>query len=182
MTEVTNASSTWRGRFIRYAPLVLWIGVIFFLSSNHGSMAETSRFIRPIIEFFFPTAAPDTFLIVHAFIRKTAHFVEYALLAVFSARAFFGSSEQWPSKYWHLVSILVVLTVAGIDETNQSTEISRTGSGWDMLLDLSGGIAAIGILWIAQNRWPVNRLLQSKGWHGPKTAAVRAQKRPTHRI
>lgn len=153
MTEVTNASSTWRGRLIRYAPLVLWIGVILFLSSNQGSMAETSRFIRPIIEFFFPAAAPDTFLIVHALIRKAAHFVEYALLAVFAARAFVGSPN------WGALALLVVLVIAAIDEFNQSIISSRTGSGWDVLLDLSGGVVAICILWIAKNRWPVNRLL-----------------------
>ena len=158
--EETIESSIWRGRFLRYAPLVLWIGVILFLSSNQGSMAATSRFIRPIIEFFFPSAAPDTFLIVHAFIRKTAHFVEYALLAVFAARAFLGSSARLLSRYWYASSILFALIVAAIDETSQSANLSCTGSGWDVLLDLSGGIAAICILWIARNRWPVNRLLQ----------------------
>ncbi|MGB7209967.1 MAG: VanZ family protein [Pyrinomonadaceae bacterium] len=150
-----------RGRFIRYAPLILWTGVIFFLSSNQGSMAETSRFIRPIIEFFFPTASPDTFLLVHAFIRKTAHFVEYAVLAMFAAKTFFSSSMRPLRDHWYAFSILLVLIVAAIDETNQSTSFSRTGSGWDVLLDLSGGIAAICLLWIAQNKWPVNRLLQN---------------------
>jgi VanZ family protein len=155
-----------RGRLIRYAPLILWIGVIFFLSSNQGSMAQTSRFIRPIIEFFFPSASPDTFLLVHAFIRKTAHFVEYALLTIFAARVCFGSSVQWLSKYWYLFSILLVLIIAAIDETNQSTNFSRTGSGWDVLLDLLGGIAAIFTLWIAKKRWPVNRLLKNDRPHG----------------
>ena len=159
--EETIESSIWRGRILRYAPLVLWIGVILFLSSNQGSMAETSRFIRPIIEFFFPSAAPDTFLIVHALIRKAAHFVEYAILAVFAARAFCGSPTGPLSRYWHAFSILLVLIVAAIDEINQSIIISRTGSGWDVLLDLSGGLAAVCILWIAKNRWPVNRVLQN---------------------
>ena len=158
---VTAARPKWRGRLIRYAPLVLWIGVIFFLSSNHGSMAETSRFIRPIIEFFFPSASPDTFLIVHAFIRKTAHFVEYAILAIFAARALNNSSFRLLSKYWYAFSLLFVLIVAAIDETNQSANVSRTGSGRDVLLDFCGGVTAIFILWIARSRWPVNSILQS---------------------
>ena len=160
--DMINATrSNWRGRLIRYAPLILWIGVIFFLSSNQGSMAQTSRFIRPIIEFFFPTASPDTFLLVHAFIRKTAHFVEYAVLAMFAAKAFFHSSVRSLRNYWYAFSILLVLLIAAIDETNQWTNVSRTGSGWDALLDLSGGIAAICTLWIAKKRWPVNRLLKN---------------------
>ncbi len=166
MAEDVFVSSRRRGRFIRYAPLVLWMGVVFFLSSNQGSMAETSQFIRPIIEFFFPSASPDTFLIVHAFIRKTAHFTEYGLLAVFAARAFFGSSRPFLNRYWYAASILLVLLIAVIDETNQSTEVSRTSSGWDVLLDLFGGIAAICTLWIAKNRWPVKRILQNHHHHG----------------
>jgi VanZ family protein len=155
-----------RGRVIRYAPLVLWIGVIFLLSSSQGSMAETSRFIRPLIEFFFPSASPDTFLLVHAFIRKTAHFVEYAVLAMFAAKALFSSSMPPLRNYWHAFSILLVLIVAAIDETNQSTNFSRTGSGWDVLLDLSGGITAMFTLWIAKKRWPVNKLLKNDRPHG----------------
>lgn len=165
MAEEIMESSTWRGRLIRYAPLILWTGVIFVLSSSQGSMAETSRFIRPIIEFFFPSASPETFLLIHTFIRKSAHFVEYAILAIFVAGALSGSSFRPLGKYWYAASVLIVLIVAAVDEINQSANISRTGSGRDVLLDLSGGVTAIFILWMAQNRWPVNRILQNNRWN-----------------
>ncbi len=137
-----NSDGKWRGRLIRYAPIVLWAGVVLFLSTSQGSSMQTSRFIRPIIEFFFPNASPDVFLFVHAAIRKSAHFIEYAVLALFSARAAFSSSKNTLNRNALLFSLAVVVIVAVIDETNQSLESDRTGSVWDILLDLSGGLAA----------------------------------------
>ena len=142
----------WRGRLIRYAPILLWTGVILFLSTSQASMAETSRFIRPLIEFFFPSAAPDTFLLIHAFIRKTAHFVEYAVLGLFAARAFSNSSVNILRKYWTLFSVAIVVLIAVIDEINQSLGTSRTGSVWDALLDISGGISAILVFYLIRGR------------------------------
>ncbi len=48
--------SKWRERIIRYAPLILWIGLIMLLSTGQASMSNTSHFIRPVLEFFFPNA------------------------------------------------------------------------------------------------------------------------------
>jgi VanZ family protein len=142
----------WRGRIIRYAPLLLWAGVILFLSSSQGSMAETSRFIGPLIKFFFPSAAPETFLIVHAAVRKTAHFVEYAVFAFFAARAFSNSSVDILKNFWVLATFAAVVLVAMIDESNQSFNTSRTGSVWDVLLDISGGTTMIVVYFMFKRR------------------------------
>jgi VanZ family protein len=142
-----STRSTWRGRLIRYAPIVFWAGVILFLGSGQGSMSQTSRFIRPIIEFFFPSASPETVLLIHGLIRKAAHYVEYAILAFFSARALCGSSRIVFSRYWYALSMLIVLLVSAIDESIQSTNPARTGALSDVLLDLFGGVSAIVIFW-----------------------------------
>ena len=63
-----------RALLLQYAPVVFWIAVIFFLSSDQGSMSQTSRFIRPLLEFLFPAAPEETLLIYHGYIRKAAHF------------------------------------------------------------------------------------------------------------
>ena len=140
---MVSASSDGRRRFIAYTPVVLWAASILILGSGPGSSAQTSRFIRPLIEFLFPGAAPDTFLLVHSFIRKAAHFVEYGILAILAARAFSGFTTGITKRHWPGFSLLTVLTVAMIDETNQSFNAARTGSGWDAALDLSGGIAGL---------------------------------------
>jgi VanZ family protein len=146
------------GRDILYAygPLILWVAVILFLGSGAGSTAQTSRFIKPLIEFFFPGAAPDTFLIVHGFIRKAAHFIEYGVLAILSARAFSSSSSRTLSRHWPGFSMLVVLLVAGVDEFNQSFNTSRTGSGWDIALDAAGAIFALVVFWLVRKRVSAN--------------------------
>ena len=58
--NVQNSSlQKWREAVTVYAPLFLWIGVIFYFSSGQGSMAETSRFIRPLLEFLFCVPRPS---------------------------------------------------------------------------------------------------------------------------
>lgn len=135
-----------RGRISRYAPLVLWIGVVLFASTGSASMSQTSRFVRPLLEFLFPGAPEETLVVYHAYIRKLAHLTEYAILALFASRAFAGSAKTFLRKYWFLVAFSVVVLIASIDETNQSFLASRTGSVYDVLLDVAGGTAMILIL------------------------------------
>lgn len=139
----SSKNSIWRGRILRYAPLFLWIGIVLFASTGNASMSQTSRFIRPLLEFLFPNTPEETLVIYHGYIRKSAHFIEYAILAFWASRAFANSLKPFLQKYWFLVSFLVVLTVASIDETNQSFNQTRTGSPYDVLLDCTGGATMI---------------------------------------
>ena len=141
-------------RLIRYAPLLIWIGVIFFLSSGQASMPETSRFIRPLLEFFFPLASPESLVVFHGYIRKFAHLAEYAVVGFFAARAFSTSSIEILRKYWIVLSLVLVVLIAGLDEFNQSLDSSRTSSIWDVLLDVAGGVLAISFYYLltGQNR------------------------------
>lgn len=112
-------------------------------------MSETSRFIRPILKFFFPTASEQNLQFIHGYIRKTAHFTEYALLAFLALRAFSTSSVDRVLKLKYILPLILVAAIAAADEFNQSFEASRTGSVWDVLLDISGGAAIILFLWVS---------------------------------
>ena len=138
-----SKNNKWRGRIFRYAPLILWIGVILYFSTRNASMSNTSRFIRPILEFLFPNATESTLIIYHAYIRKFAHFAEYAGLAFFAARAFWDSSVRFLQNYWYLAAFGLVLLIASTDELNQSFDTTRTGSVYDVLIDCVGGISMI---------------------------------------
>ena len=151
MTTDNSTQQSWRGRFIAYAPLFLWIGVIFFLSSTQGAMQNTSRFIRPLLEWLFPDASIETLTIYHGYIRKFAHFAEYAALAFFASRAFLRSSVEFLRKNWAVCAIVLVALIASIDELNQSFNARRTGAIYDVLLDCFGGICMI--LFILAIRW-----------------------------
>jgi VanZ family protein len=137
---------TLTARLIRYGPAVLWIGVIFFFSSGSASAEQTSRFIRPLLLFFFPSSSEEMLLQYHFFIRKGAHFTEYAVLAFLTIRAFARSSFSILSKYPYLMGVLVVMVVSSLDEFNQSLEPSRTGAIWDVGLDIAGGAAMAAVL------------------------------------
>lgn len=111
-------------------------------------MSNTSRFIRPILELFFPNAPEETLIIYHAYIRKFAHFAEYAGLAFFAARAFWNSSQKFLQKYWCFAALFLVLAIASVDELNQSFDPTRTGSIYDVMIDAFGGSVMILVLLI----------------------------------
>lgn len=140
---MSSKNSKWRAWLGLYAPLFLWIGVIFFLSSGSGSLAATSKIIRPVLEFLFPAASEESLQLMHFYIRKAAHFTEYAILALWAVRAFRRSSARLLNRNFYLFSFAVVVLVASLDEINQRFISSRTGSIWDVVLDISGGVFAL---------------------------------------
>jgi VanZ family protein len=137
-----------RGWLTAYAPLFIWIVVIIGLGSGIGAANETSRILRPLLEFLFPDALPETLSMYHGYIRKFAHFAEYAVLAFLAYRAF----KPWRA---FLFSFLLVALVAIADETNQSFINTRTASPYDVLLDISGGVAVLFPIWLVSRRQSV---------------------------
>ena len=90
----------------------------------------------------------------HAYIRKTAHFAEYAVLAFWASWAF--NRPTVGRARTMIYGLLAVVTVAAIDEYNQSFNLSRTGSWLDVLLDISGGVTMLAIFWISNRLRPSN--------------------------
>ena len=138
----------WRVTLWAYAPLLSWIAVIFFMSSPEGSFAQTSRIIGPLLHFFYPSISADAEALIHGYVRKTAHFTEYAVLAFLAVRACVLSAPVSLKKWRYIVPLLLVVVVASLDELNQSFEASRTSSVWDVLLDISGGTLMLIFLWL----------------------------------
>ena len=111
-------------------------------------MSNTSRFIRPLLEFLFPGAPEEILIVYHGYIRKLAHVTVYAILAFWASRAFINSSRKFLRLFWFACAFVLVLLVASIDETNQSFLNSRTGSIYDVLLDAFGGFAMIAVFYL----------------------------------
>lgn len=95
--------------------------------------------------------------IIHSYVRKTAHFTEYAVFAFLAVRAFSGSASYVLQKWRYILALILVAIVASLDEFNQSFEASRTSSVWDVALDISGGLAMVVVLWVIK-RPRVNEL------------------------
>jgi VanZ family protein len=151
--EASEASS-WRGRLWRYAPLVGWIGFIFLASTGAMSASNTSRIIGPLFKWLFPGITEAQLLFVHFAVRKTAHFTEYAVLALLAARAFIPSTRRRLRRGWFIAAFALVTVVALLDEFNQSLNAARTGTICDSLIDISGAATALAVfgLWRMRGR------------------------------
>lgn len=145
-SEVSNSGR--RGRISAYAPVFLWVAVIFYLSSDSGSMTQTSRFLRPLVLFFFPDISEASLQIIHGIVRKSAHVIEYAVLALLVLRAVWSSHIEQLRRYKFVIPILFVIGIASIDEFNQSFSAARTGTIYDVILDTAGGILAVLAVWL----------------------------------
>lgn len=107
----------------QWLPVILWAGLILASANAHFSAHETGGLLR----WLFGDIPPW----VHVLVRKLAHVVGYGILAALTWRA----DRRWPA------IIGVALTVASADEWMQSRSAMRTGTGWDVLLDVAAAIA-----------------------------------------
>ncbi|MCA1556137.1 MAG: VanZ family protein [Acidobacteria bacterium] len=140
------AASSWRNRLWRYVPLIGWIGFIFFASTATMSASNTSRIIEPLFKWLFPNITEAQLLFAHFSVRKSAHFAEYAVLALLAARAFIPSRQGRLRRGWFIAALTLVAVVALLDEYQQSFLAARTGTIWDSLIDILGGATALVIL------------------------------------
>jgi len=133
-------------RLARYGPLVVWAALIFIGSGSALSASNTSVILRPVL-WLFPHASEATLALIHFLVRKAAHFTEYAILALFAARAFRTSAREFLRTRWFWVSLLCVVAYSLSDEFHQSFVLSRTASIYDSMIDSVGGFVALTMLW-----------------------------------
>ena len=136
---------------MRYGPLVLWTGLILIASTDGFSSGNTSRIIRPLLLWLFPEITEAQLGMVHLLTRKTAHFVEYAILAFLAQRAFITSTRELEN-HWFAWSLILVVVVAVIDELHQSFVPARTGSMYDSGIDIAGGFTVLLVCWLYRRR------------------------------
>ncbi len=154
LTDTRAGGRGWRGRLLRYGPLAAWVCFIFLASSASFSASNTSRIIRPLLLWLFPDITEASLLQAHFLVRKAAHFTEYAVLALLSARAFLTSRGPRLRARWWPAAFALVAAVALLDEYHQSLLASRTGTVYDSLLDMAGGASALAAvaLWRTRRR------------------------------
>ncbi len=135
-----------------WALALFWAAVVWNLGGDQFSSAQTSRILRPLLEWLLPQISPGLLSDLLFAIRKTAHVVEYGVLALLVIRAIWMS---WRTSSLAALSLTIAL-LAGLavgDELRQSAALSRTGSGWDVLLDMGGAVLALLLLLAVPRRW-----------------------------
>ena len=104
-----------RGMLSRFAPPLLLMGLIFFLSAQPDLNSGLGSW--------------DTIL------RKLAHMAEFALLWFLWWRALGYGNRLWPA--------LIAIAYAVTDELHQTTVEGRVGSPVDVLIDSAGVALAV---------------------------------------
>jgi VanZ family protein len=133
-------------RYFRYwIPLLLWMGIIFWMSTETFASENTSLIIEPAIRYLMPSISPEKARMIHGAIRKLAHLTEYFILGMLLFRFFRSGSKELRIRRWAFYSVLFVALYAAGDEFHQSFVSSRTASLLDIGLDTLGGIVAQGV-------------------------------------
>ncbi len=143
-----------------------WLAFIFGNSLRTGtqSSAQSSKIValvQRVVGWVFPdgwvaNATGEDYLRLHNFIRKTAHFVEYAVLG----GLLFGCYAVYTRRLkWSFLPLLGVVLFPCLDELLQTQISGRAGMLADVFLDISGGL--VGLLLVALP-WLVTKIKRSK--------------------
>jgi len=117
---------------VDWLPVVVWGIVIFTMSTSTFSALNTSKFIEPILRWVFPLASKETITVLHALVRKSAHFTEYGVL--------FWLLLRGPMAGRPYMALTVCVLYAFLDEGHQILVPGRTASLYDVALDSTGAL------------------------------------------
>lgn len=114
-------------KFVYYwLPVVLWMALIYFLSSFHKLQSELPGWQDYVL-------------------RKIAHFLEYAILFNLFYRGFKNTSKL-PNYKLLSLSFLLTILYAISDEFHQTFVSGRSGRIFDIGVDTLGSFAGLGFV------------------------------------
>jgi VanZ family protein len=121
-------AAKWR----RWMPPALWLAALFVFSTSIFSAANTASIIEPFLRFLMPWASAAAISTMHALIRKSAHFINYAIL--------FWLLIRGPMAGRPYMALVVCVAYAMLDESHQIFVPGRTPSIYDVAIDSSGAL------------------------------------------
>jgi VanZ family protein len=138
-----------------WLPTAIAISIIMRESTPLFSAANTSHFLRPLIERIIGHLSDDTWDLLHTLFRKTGHFCGYGMVCMTFLRGWLltlGRRVDLPPGRWRLLStvyaVMGTFLVASGDEFHQTFLPSRHGQFPDVLLDTCGGLVFSGLVWV----------------------------------
>ena len=135
------------GWALAWLPAVLWAAVIFFASTDTFSSYNTGMIIEPALRWLFPLLSANAVEQLHFLIRKCAHFTEYFIFFLLLYRGIRAGRNGWHWS-WAGAAWFIAAAYACLDEIHQSFVASRTASAWDSLLDSTGALFALVVLFL----------------------------------
>jgi VanZ family protein len=121
-----------------WLPVIVWSIVILWASTDNFSSGQSRGWLSWLL-------GREVAHGVNIAIRKLGHIVAYGILGALA----------WRADRRVAVGMAIALIVAVTDEWRQSLTISRTGSAWDVLLDVTG--SWLGIVAARKSPLPAER-------------------------
>ena len=153
-SESTSQVNARRHRRIVFAWLAVaaWGAAIWSLGGDDFSASNTSSTLVDWLRALFAELDAKARYRLIVAIRKSAHFVEYSIFALLAFRAAMLSAgrNQLVSAAW--IALFLVLVLASADEARQAFSNVRTGSPYDVAIDLTGGAVTIAALMLFSRR------------------------------
>jgi VanZ family protein len=148
-------------------PMLVWMGVLFCMSTDFGSAAHTGRIIDPLLRWLDPTISPEALERAHLIVRKGAHVTEYAVLAILVLRALRILRDHAIARWsWSLAGWALAASAAygATDEFHQTFVPSRGPSIHDVVIDSCGAIVGLTIvyLWTRRRHEPLGESVGAK--------------------
>ena len=153
--DLRSVQNTGAGRFLNFlyywGPVLFWLAMIFTASADQQSYQHSSRLFEPLLRWLFPHLSPLTVATLHHLFRKTCHLTEYAILGWLFWRAIRRPVKNDP-RPWHWaeagLALAGVFAYAATDEFHQIYVPNRTPLISDVLIDTTGGVAGLLLLWL----------------------------------
>lgn len=120
-------------RAVLLITICFWAILVFNFSSQNGP--QSSGLSRKVVEFFIKDE--QIISIVEPYVRKFAHFSEYALGGMLFL-GLFATYKEYSDNKQLVISILLGLLYASSDEIHQLMVPFRKGSIVDVFIDMLG--------------------------------------------
>lgn len=141
---------------LSFVPALCMLYFILHMSSQDGTTSSTmsyevSKALVLLYNKLFSKGLSNEVLMdlihqIHPFIRKTAHFTEFFMLAVTVAFPLYVYKIR--GIFLIILGELFCVGVAFLDEYSQSFVLGRTPSQRDVIIDSAGAFCGILIAWI----------------------------------
>ena len=137
-------------------PVAVWLVIIRLESSDYASSTNTFGFLYQISASIFSRIDPELLLTLNSILRKSGHFIGYAILSwlVFLALKYTHRDRlkpvlqrRWGVFFrdfwqldWALIAVMFTIITASFDELHQAFLPSRTGRWQDVAIDTAGAL------------------------------------------
>ena len=147
---------TWRDLATNWWPVAVWLVVIRLESTDYASSTNTFGLLYRIATSIFGHIDPNVLSVFNSILRKSGHFLGYAILSWLVLRALKHThrsrlrlvlSRRWGiffrdlwQREWAVIAVLFSVVTASLDELHQGSLASRTGRWQDVALDTAGAL------------------------------------------